>query len=424
MGTNIDYSAVAHQTIFNNITQGPGIGPLMDAGRECQDIATELQAVQGLVEQAVRGIGVAQQGAAADAATYSATALVPWTTDAATAADRMAARISEQAASFAHTRDSMPPPRAVPDVSFSQDPGTWMADHAVEWLPGIQTEHERAQVAAQQDEQRAQELMNGYQGNSNDNLAIRAQFSPAPAVVAEVTDPTPVGGGGRGGTGDGSSHSGPAHAGSVAGGHGGAVAAEATASQPASSVAAVAAPVAISPQVAADYPDNGGQPIPGPSHLRPAPAAAAEFGAPPIVSPSGASEGGHRLQGGSRLTGGGTGGGRSASRGGGFGPRPSAAVSTGGSRWTDSRLRDSLLGDPRMGGSAPHGYLEEAGAGRGARSGADFAQAPLGATGGSDRGAGTEHRRPSYLIEQDTSAIVGELPRVAPPVIGADEDCR
>lgn len=416
MGTNIDYSAVAHQTIFNNITQGPGAGPLMDAGRECQAIATELQAVQDLVEQAVRGIGVAQQGAAAHAATHATTALVPWTTDAATAAGRMAARISEQAASFAHTRDSMPPPRAVPDVSFSQDPGTWMADHAVEWLPGIQTEHERAQVAAQQDEQRARELMDGYQGNSNDNLATRAQFSPAPTVVAEVTGPPPVGGGG---TGDGSSHSGSVQAGSAAGGHGGAVTAAATAAQPASSVPAVAAPVATSPQVATGYPDSGGQSIPGPSHLRPVPAAAAELGEPPIVSPSGVSGGAHPLQGSSRLAGGGTGGGRGASRGGGFGPRPTAAVSTGGSRWADSPLRDS-----RMGGSAPHGYAEEAGVGRGARSGAGFAQAPLGATGGSDRGAGTEHRRPSYLIEQDTSALVGELPRVAPPVIGADEDCR
>ena len=48
------------------------------------------------------------------------------------------------------------------------------------------------------------------------------------------------------------------------------------------------------------------------------------------------------------------------------------------------------------------------------------AGAPLGATGTAHRDSHTEHRRPSYLIEQDTNAIIGELPRTAPPVIGAD----
>jgi hypothetical protein len=75
-------------------------------------------------------------------------------------------------------------------------------------------------------------------------------------------------------------------------------------------------------------------------------------------------------------------------------------------------------------GNTGQGSIEQAKAGRAARGGAGWAGAPLGATGGSGRAGDTEHRRPSYLIEQDTSAIVGELPRVAPPVIGADEDYR
>jgi hypothetical protein len=49
----------------------------------------------------------------------------------------------------------------------------------------------------------------------------------------------------------------------------------------------------------------------------------------------------------------------------------------------------------------------------------------MGAPGGSGRdGDSREHRRASYLIESDTNAIVGELPRTAPPVIGAEEDYR
>jgi len=69
-------------------------------------------------------------------------------------------------------------------------------------LPGIQTSHEADALAAQQDQERARELMIGYQGNSNDNLGVRDHFAPAPTVVADVADPTPgrVGiGGGSGG---------------------------------------------------------------------------------------------------------------------------------------------------------------------------------------------------------------------------------
>jgi hypothetical protein len=47
--------------------------------------------------------------------------------------------------------------------------------------------------------------------------------------------------------------------------------------------------------------------------------------------------------------------------------------------------------------------------------------APFGGAGGRGGEDGTEHRRPSYLVEQDTNAIIGELPLVAPPVIGEDQ---
>lgn len=418
MGTSIDYSTVAHETIYKHITGGPGSAEMMDRSRDWQSVAATLQEIHSVVEQAVRGIGAAQQGAAAEAATHATMALMPWLGDGVTAANGMAARVSEQAAVFAHTRDNMPPPRVVPEVSFSQDPGTWIADHAVEWLPGIQTEHERAQVAAQQDEQRARELMSGYQGISNENLVVRQHFTAAPTVVADVMDPLP-GGVGIGGTQGGwnghpspahpslahrgLAHPGLAHPGAVAGGHGVTAAPAATTAQLASGLHQ--APAAVSPQLAGGYPTFGEEPMTGSGSVRPA--AAAPFGPSPVLAESGTA-GGDRIRGGSRFSGG-------VSQGGGFGPRPRPAFGAGDVR---------LSGSPGQ-GSAPHGSAEPAGAGRAARGGAGWADAPLGAIGGSGHGAGgSEHRRPSYLIEQDTSAIVGELPRVAPPVIGADEDYR
>ncbi|MBV8539084.1 MAG: PPE domain-containing protein [Pseudonocardiales bacterium] len=422
MGTNVDYSTVSHETIYHHITGGPGGTEMMDASRAWHSVAAQLREIQSIVEHAVRGIGAAQQGAAADAATHATMAMAPWVAETATTANGMAIRVREQAGVFAHTRDSMPPPRAVPEVSFSQDPGTWIADHAVEWLPGIQTEHERAQVAAQQDEQRARELMSGYQGTSNEILAVHQHFTAAPAVVAEVAPPAPGGGvnGGwsththpspvhpsvvhRGVVRSATSHLPVSHPGAVTGGHGRIVAPAATISQLASG--ARHAPAAVAPQLAGGYPGPSADPMAGPGSVRPA--MAAPFGPSPMPTRSGTTDE-DRRRGGPRSSGGG-----GVSRSGGFGPRPSAAFGTG-----DSPLSGSA------GQSGPlHSGAEQTGTGRPGRDGAGFANAPLGATGGSGRGGDTAHRRPSYLVEQDTNAIVGELPQVAPPVIGADEDYR
>jgi hypothetical protein len=382
MGTSIDYSAVSHETIYHHITGGPGSAALMDASRGWQSVATKLQELQGLVDQTVRKIGAAQQGAAADAATHATMVLMPWIGDGVTAANGMAARVSEQAAFFAHTRDSMPAPRAIPEVSFSQDPGTWMADHAVEWLPGIQTEHERAQVAAQQDEQRARELMSGYQSTSNENLVVRQHFAAAPTVVAELADPAP-GGVGVGGTNGGwsahpsAAHPGLAHSGPVAGGHGASAAPAATAPQLASGIHDALA--AVSPQLAGGYPSPGDQPMAGSGSVRPG--AAAPFGPSPILAGSSAT-GGDRFRGGSRFSGAG-----GVSRAGGFGPRPSAAFGTG-----DSRLGGSPVHGSAGHGSPGPGNAEQASAGRPARGGAGWTDAPLGAAGGSGRAGSTAHR--------------------------------
>src|SRR5262245_54438152 len=140
MGTSIDYSSVSHETIYQRINGGQGSTELMEASRGWQSVAARLRRLHGAVEQAIREIGATQQGAAAEAATHATMALMPWLEHSATAATAMAARISHQVNSFGYARDNMPTPVKFPQVSFSQDPGTWLGEHAVEWLPGIQTE--------------------------------------------------------------------------------------------------------------------------------------------------------------------------------------------------------------------------------------------------------------------------------------------
>lgn len=408
MSTNIDYSAVAHETIYQRITGGPGSIDLREASRGWESVAAKLRDLHGTVEQAIRGIGAAQQGAAADAATQATMALMPWLEDNARMADAMAGRISHQADNFGHTHGNMPPPVEVPEVSFSQDPLKWMGERAVEWLPGIQTEHEGAKVAAQQAELRAQELMTSYQNASNFNLAIGQDFGTAPVVVADVSDPH-LGGAGVGGASAGASAipgapfsgSAPAagtYSAPAVAGHAASAAPAGTAPQIASGIHQAPA-AAHSPQLAGGHPGPDGQPVTGSGQGRAS--AAAAFGPSPILpgSASGSANSGYRPRGGLGASGAGVG------RGGGFGPRPSAVL---------GEAHSSTSG----GGQAGAGH---AGAGRAVRGGGALgAGVPLGATGSSGRDSDAEHQRPSYLIEPDTNAIVGDLPQVAPPVIGED----
>lgn len=398
MGTSIDYSAVAHETIYQRITGGPGSLDLMGASRGWESVATKLEELHGQVEQASRGIGAAQRGAAADAATNATMALMPWLQDTAIAAKAMADRISYQADNFEYTGGNMPPPVQVPEVSFSQNPWTYMAQNAVEWLPGIQTEHERGEVAAQQAQLRAQELMTSYQSASNDNLAISQHFAMAPAVVAGVSDLALGGGVAAGGSAaHGTPYSGvaaAAHSGPAATGHAASVAPAGTAPQIASGIHQAPA-AAHSPQLAGGYPGPDGQATTGSGQGRAS--AAAAFGPTPMLAGSGPANSEYRARGGSRVSGAGVG------LAGGFGPRPSAVLGEGYSPT----------------GSAGQASAEQhAGAGRAARGGGGWAGVPLGATGSTGRDNDAEHQRPSYLIEPDTNAIVGDLPQVAPPVIG------
>ncbi len=408
MGTSIDYSAVSHETIYQHITAGPGGTELMDASRGWQSVAAKLRELHGTVEQAIRGIGAAQQGAAADAATHATMALMPWLEDSVSAANGMADRVAHQADSFGRTLYNMPQPVVVPEVSFRQDPGAWLGEHAVEWLPGIQTEHERAEVAAQQAQEWARELMSGYQSTSNSNLAIGQDFAVAPAVVADVSGPT-LGGSGFGGgapvsesalsssphpTGHPIAHPPAAYTAPAVNGHGATIAPASTAPQQVASGVHQEPAVATSPQLAGGYPGPAGRSRTGSGQVR-----SASFGAAPTL-PGSSSPDGHRVPGGSRVSVGGA----AVSRGGGFGPRPS-----------------TVLGDSHSLAGGTGGHVGDEHAGRPARGGGGgWAGAPVGATGGAGRDTETERRRPSYLIEQDTNAIVGDLPPVAPPVIGQD----
>jgi hypothetical protein len=390
VGTSIDYSTVAHETIYRNITGGSGAAALHGASRAWEGVATKLARIQDYVDQAVRGIGVAQQGAAADAATQASMPLVGWVSDAVTVAQGLASRIAGQAELFTHTRDSMPEPRTVSDPAWNQDPAEWAADGLIDWLPGAQTEEEGARVQAQQDEQRARDLMIAYQRGTNENLADPPQFDAAPRVVADAAVPPRPGSDGADGD--------PRHGSGADPVRSAAAPPPAAGPKPPPAAGPAQPPSAPAPtpaQLSTGYSQQPGPIDIGPGQARVGPQPG--FGpAPPFAGTGGSG----LVRGGPgapprRMGGRGAGGPPPVPRGG-FGPRP---------------LRTSF--------GAP-GPTEPTGAKRAPASGADAGtgMAPVG--GGSDAPDGTDYRKPSYLVEPDTNAIIGDLPLVCPPVIGED----
>lgn len=420
MGTNVDYSSVAHKTIYDNITGGAGGGPVTAASDAWRGFAGTLVGIQEYVDRAVRGIGGAMEGAGADAATGATMPLVPWVDSARQVADQVAGSVAQQEELFSHTSNTVPPPRTIRDPAFSEDPVAWAAD-GVDWIPGVHTQEEEDRRLAQQDEQYARELMTGYQSNTNSNLATRPQFTPAPSVLGDLAEPAPGDVGVAGGAVGGGSYASSGVGGPVGGGY-----------SPAPS------PVSAAPQLA-----GGGAPGGAPGGIPTPPQYGGQVGSPgygagqpPVVRPDGGgfgppafgggvAGGGRGAQPWQRLGREGTTGGRAggaagfrggrygaASAGGGFGPRPGGA--SGGFR----------AGDQAGGGRGGATAAGSSGAGAGARGGPGMGAGMAGMA-GAGRGRGgedSERQRPGYLVEQDPDAICGTLPPTLPAggVVGED----
>lgn len=416
MGTSFDYRNADHATLYAEINGGAGGEPVANTSGSWQALANEVRQVQLDVSRAVIGITEAQEGASADAATAATEPLVPWLSAMGEIANQLAANVAAQEEQFSWARRNIGPAPEISDPSFAEDASEWFANK-VDWMPGLTTQQETEQAVAQAEAQRAREVMQIYQTNSNGNLAARPVFDPPPGLTSDVSSPGVAGVGSPG-----------SGAGGVGGGQ-----------------AASVSPVSASPQLAGAGAPGGAAGVgPGAGHgggsvgttpqfggaaaeqagRVPAAAAGASGGLVPPVG-GGAASGGTGLRGGGDARGGGGargagvggagvgGTGRAGGGGatGGFGPRGGSSGAGGpGAGGPQSGTGDAAT---RAGGSATAGA-------RGAPGGMGAGMAGAGAGGG--RGQDSEHRRPSWLVEQDETAITGTLPPTLPAggVIGAE----
>lgn len=378
-----NFQAYQHQTIWDETQFGPGVASYDATARGWAAVATRLEDVKAFVNATVGGIRETRTGVASDAAAVAMTPLGAWVEGAQQLAVRTADAIETQAAGFTTTRAAIPPVVEIPE------------EKGFGGLPGIDSfttsDHEKAEKAAANAEQIARDRMSSFQSTSNMTLATVPEFAPLAPSEGSLGGPGvqsvgAVGGGSSGG-----------YAPGGGGGH-------PVGTAPAAASAPPGGPGVASPQPSVGTTGQSYSPTGG-EYQRSAPVApAASAGGPPagLVAPGQVAGAG----GGGRAGGAGGGGGRGGARGGFGGGAPRGAAGP-----------PSAPSGPGSAGQG--GGMSGSGAAAGARGGG---MAPMG--GGAGRGRGdddTEHERPTWLIEEDPNAIVGQLDPVAPPVIGRPE---
>ncbi|HXT44502.1 MAG TPA: PPE domain-containing protein [Pseudonocardiaceae bacterium] len=401
MGTNFNYNDTSHQVIFDHINGGAGSGALQDVSQQWQRLGQEIGATGKLfVQGVINNILTNRTGAAAEAAGAATSAMLPWMDAVTQTATSAAQRAQEQADFWVTAKNSVPPvPPAPKSVGFFSDPGEWVAEK-MDWFPGVTSEEETQQRAAQDAAERARQAMRVYQASSNGNIDSAPAFT-APQALDGSVGSLPLTSSGIGGA---------AATAAIAGGSAPAplMAARHPATQPAAARMPVTGRPASSPPAA-----TVSQLAPGGSTGR-----AGSVAPPGRWAGSPASDGGAVLGAPAAGAAGGAsaitrptrfGGVRRSSRSSefAFGPRPSTEFGPRPTASTPPPMDE-------MSSARGAGAAMTRGTGGPAGYGAPFAGGP------NQQGDQDREHRSKYLLHDDSNAIVGDLPPTAPPVIGAD----
>jgi hypothetical protein len=402
VGTDFNYDDTSHQVIFDHINGGAGSDALQEISRSWQRLGDGVGTTcKSFVQSAIGVMLAARQGAAADAAAAATGAMLPWMDTLQQTTATVAQRAQDQSEHWVGAKNSVPPVPPTPtSAGFSSDPGEWAAEK-MDWFPGITSDEEKAQQRQQDAAEQARQAMRVYQSNSNGNVDLAPAFTPPQALDGSVgalplTSPRVDAAG---------------------------------SAPPTIAIAGGGAPtdVRAAHQPATPPPTRQGavyQPAPTISQLaHTAPTATAGNVAPPSNQGAlgeGLTSGGLPVSTGLEST---TGRARSVpARGPATGQRSGGS---GGSGHTGFGPRPSTGFGPRPTVSA-RPALDEMSATRGSSGPAirntgeaGYGQ-PFGAGAPNQQGERDREHRSKYLIQEDSNAIVGQLPPTAPPVIGAD----
>ncbi|GAA3996179.1 hypothetical protein GCM10022247_15170 [Allokutzneria multivorans] len=359
--TGINWLAVPHEELHRQIRSGRGVAAARLAEAFYRKLRAQYEDAVFDLAEGLKALGAAWDGLAASRASTNVGRFGPWAELAGTNASSCTNSTVMQSWHYTQARDRMPEPQAVtamPDNGVIQGIANFF---------GITTDRQAQEKAAHEAHLRAAEVMRSYAQNSTQTGTNFPAFAPPPQVGIEVPGaPTPAPRppvGGAGGRIDGGGRSAEQQqSGEVAQQH--------------------RDPAPSDPGRSGNVEHQGFQPTP------------TEPGAHPTARGSGghaATGGGGGLAGGvaSWGSGGNGGSGGGSTRGG----RPGGGTGRGG------------------GAATPSPTAADAGRSAPGKPGQSFMQPALGSP---QQEGETEHAR-KYSVTDD---LVGDLPQVAPPVIG------
>ena len=364
--SGINWLAISHEQLYKEIRSGQGVASARSAEAFYRKLRKEYEDARFDLAEGLKELGAAWEGLAADSAKANIGRFGPWTELAGSSAFSGTTSTVAQSEYYTRARDTMPEPRA---VTAMPDNG---AIQGIANFFGITTDRQLQEKAAHEAHLRAVDVMRSYAQNSKQTATGFPAFAPPPQVGLEVpgapvpTPRPPIGGappirGPRGGQIDGG--------GQQQGGGGGVADPQRE-------------PTLSDPARRGNVEQQGFHPIP----------------TDPVAQPSPRDGGGYSGSG----IGGGVAGGVAGWGGGGIGG-PGGGSGRGGQPGG---------GTGRGGGAAtPPPAAAQPGRNVTGKPGQSFMQPALGSP---QREEDTEHTR-KYSVTDD---LVGELPKVAPPVIG------
>jgi len=184
--SGVNWNNVPHGSILGQINGGAGVAPVNEAANGYQRIADTLREADEDLRTALGSVGASWEGRASADMQTAATPLATWAEEADSMATRTSATTDMFGGQFANTRAGMPQVVDVPS-------GSWVDDTGLSSLPGVTTDREEAEEAADAAQQEAARRMEIYDNASYET--VRTQyFSTPPAVMLEVPPPASIGG--------------------------------------------------------------------------------------------------------------------------------------------------------------------------------------------------------------------------------------
>lgn len=177
--SDLRWQGHSHEELFEQINEGPGADGSTESVHRWRQLTRALNEIDEGLADALAAATSGWTGAAADSAHDGLRPLGDWARQAQEAAELMRERAEQQAEFVSKARNDMPEPVAV----SAEEPGA--VESLLTHLVGAQSDYEVQEARRDAAEQRAFEVMRGYESSTTANTTALASFAAPPQVVVD-----------------------------------------------------------------------------------------------------------------------------------------------------------------------------------------------------------------------------------------------